>query len=61
MSRRRGCEPQKKKKLPKTLKGLSPPDMSDDENFEIISRLNNINHFFVRANVVVYNVFILIY
>ena len=54
MSRRRGCEPQKKKKLPKTSKGLLPPsDMSDDENFEIISRLNNINHFFVRANVVV--------
>ena len=42
----------KEKKLPKTSKGLLPPsDMSDDENFEIISRLNNINHFFVRANV----------
>ena len=53
MSRRRGCEPQKKKKTSQNFEGSPPSDMSDDENFEIISRLNNINHFFVRANVVV--------
>lgn len=43
----------KEKKTSQNFEGSPPSDMSDDENFEIISRLNNINHFFVRANVVV--------